>query len=75
MANEIPSCTAGPLPRFEGLTDPPPNPPPNAGGPIRVPPLNPDDVNKFISLFEKSDVQNGVISGTDKVQCIHTANY
>lgn len=64
---------AGPLPKFEGLnvTVPPPrtadgavSPPPSAGGPARVPPLNPDDVNKFYSLFEKSDVQGGILSGT-----------
>ncbi|KAJ6040883.1 hypothetical protein N7444_009788 [Penicillium canescens] len=47
----------GPLPRFDGI------PPPGAGAPIRVPPLQPDDANKFVSLFEKSDVNNGVISG------------
>jgi epidermal growth factor receptor substrate 15 len=39
------------------------SPPPSAGGPIRVPPLQPDDANKFVSLFEKSEVHNGMISG------------
>ncbi|KAL2002196.1 hypothetical protein VTN02DRAFT_459 [Thermoascus thermophilus] len=73
----------GPLPRFEGLTDPPPNPraasagatspPPSAGGPVRIPPLNPEDVNKFNSLFEKSDVQNGVISGETAKQIFERA--
>ncbi|KAJ6066762.1 uncharacterized protein N7446_003799 [Penicillium canescens] len=62
----------GPLPRFDGIvvdtTAPIPesgtiSPPPGAGAPIRVPPLQPDDANKFVSLFEKSDVNNGVISG------------
>ncbi|KAJ5584658.1 uncharacterized protein N7459_004458 [Penicillium hispanicum] len=62
----------GPLPRFEGIvvdaTVGPPesgaaSPPPGAGAPIRVPPLQPDDANKFVSLFEKSDVVNGLISG------------
>jgi epidermal growth factor receptor substrate 15 len=60
------------LPRFDGIvvdtTAPIPesgtiSPPPGAGAPIRVPPLQPDDANKFVSLFEKSDVNNGVISG------------
>ncbi|KAJ5308417.1 hypothetical protein N7476_009073 [Penicillium atrosanguineum] len=64
----------GPLPQFEGVSvdvnapipesgtiSPPP--PPGAGAPIRVPPLQPDDAQKFLSLFEKSDVQNGILSG------------
>ncbi|KAF5866126.1 hypothetical protein ETB97_000660 [Aspergillus alliaceus] len=55
----------GPIPRFEGVqvdTSAPTreagatSPPPTPGASIRVPPLNPDDVNKFLSLFEKSDV-------------------
>lgn len=63
---------AGPLPRFDGIvvdtTASVPesgtkSPPPGANGPIRVPPLQPDDANKFVSLFEKSDVKNGMISG------------
>ncbi|KAJ5644034.1 uncharacterized protein N7484_006541 [Penicillium longicatenatum] len=62
----------GPLPRFDGISvdttapapEPSPaSPPPGASGPIRVPPLQPDDVNKFVSLFEKSEVVNGVMSG------------
>lgn len=44
-------------PRDPDTSSPPP------GAPIRVPPLNPEDVNKFTSLFEKSDMQNGVLSG------------
>ncbi|KAF7587673.1 hypothetical protein BBP40_006884 [Aspergillus hancockii] len=61
----------GPLPRFDGIqvdTSAPPrdagatSPPPAAGGSIRVPPLNPDDVNKFLSLFEKSDVSRSDIA-------------
>jgi hypothetical protein len=69
-------CSAGPLPRFEGIvvdttaparesgtTSPPPTTAAGAA-PIRVPPLNPEDVNKFVSLFEKSDVsRSGIISG------------
>lgn len=65
---------AGPLPRFEGIVVDAAapgdrdlgttSPPPSAGGPIRVPPLNPDDVNKFSSLFDKSDVnRTGVLPG------------
>ncbi|KAJ5280489.1 hypothetical protein N7478_005861 [Penicillium angulare] len=62
----------GPLPRFDGISvdttpvAPEPStasPPPGATGPIRVPPLQPDDVNKFVSLFEKSEVVNGIMSG------------
>lgn len=61
---------AGPLPRFDGMAVDPPQSPrdtgttsPPPGAPIRVPPLNPDDVNKFTSLFEKSDIRGGVLSG------------
>lgn len=62
---------AGPLPRFEGVVIDAAGPPepgtaspsPGANGPIRVPPLQQDDANKFFSLFEKSDVVNGLISG------------
>ncbi|KAJ6166533.1 hypothetical protein N7470_001980 [Penicillium chermesinum] len=62
----------GPLPRFEGISIDPSapgpesgttSPPPGANAPIRVPPLQPEDANKFLSLFEKSDVNNGVMSG------------
>lgn len=68
------TVAAGPLPKFEGIVvDATPNPreagttspTPGANAPIRVPPLNPDDVNKFLSLFEKSDVsKSGVLPGT-----------
>jgi hypothetical protein len=63
--------TAGPLPRFDGLIDIPSSrasdagsasPPPPAN-PIRVPPLNPDDVQKFNAVFDKSETPNGLISG------------
>ncbi|KAJ5502510.1 Calcium-binding EF-hand [Penicillium fimorum] len=63
---------SGPLPRFDGIVvdttasipeSGTKSPSPGANGPIRVPPLQPDDANKFVSLFEKSDVKNGMISG------------
>ncbi|KXG54183.1 Calcium-binding EF-hand [Penicillium griseofulvum] len=63
---------SGPLPRFDGIVvdtaasipeSGTKSPPPGANGPIRVPPLQPDDANKFVQLFEKSDVKNGMISG------------
>lgn len=50
-------------PRDPGTTSPPP------GAPIRVPPLNPDDVNKFTSLFDKSDIRGGLISGM-RLHCL-----
>ncbi|KAL2868699.1 EF hand domain protein [Aspergillus lucknowensis] len=72
----------GPLPRFDGIpidtTSPPPDAsvssPQPAGGPIRVPPLNPDDANKFVSLFDKSDVaRSGCISGESAKQIFERA--
>ncbi|OOO12929.1 ubiquitin-associated- domain-containing protein [Aspergillus oryzae] len=60
-----------PIPRFDGIqvdTSAPTreagatSPPPTTGPSIRVPPLNPDDVNKFLSLFEKSDVSRSEIA-------------
>ncbi|GLB15193.1 hypothetical protein AtubIFM61612_005006 [Aspergillus tubingensis] len=73
----------GPLPKFEGIVvDATPNPreagttspTPGANAPIRVPPLNPDDVNKFLSLFEKSDVsKSGVLPGETAKQIFERA--
>ncbi|KAL4890536.1 hypothetical protein BDV59DRAFT_184151 [Aspergillus ambiguus] len=76
----------GPLPRFDGIAVDTSasareagttSPPPAAGAgaaPIRVPPLNPDDVNKFVGLFEKSDVsRSGVISGETAKQIFERA--
>ncbi|KAL4884381.1 hypothetical protein BJY04DRAFT_215349 [Aspergillus karnatakaensis] len=76
----------GPLPRFDGIhvdtSAPTPSPrdagtsspQPASGAPIRVPPLNPDDVNKFVSLFDKSDVvKSGTISGETAKQIFERA--
>jgi epidermal growth factor receptor substrate 15 len=49
------------------------SPPPGAGTPIRVPPLQADDAQKFLSLFEKSDVQNGILSGETAKQIFERA--
>ncbi|KAI5819108.1 hypothetical protein BZA77DRAFT_291111 [Pyronema omphalodes] len=68
----------GPLPRFEAVnivypsgpssnSPPPPVIPPQATGPagmIRVPPLMPQDVEKFTALFEKSGAIDGLLQGT-----------
>ncbi|KAF3479422.1 EF hand domain-containing protein [Arthroderma uncinatum] len=65
----------GPLPSFAGLNIDPQtasSPPPNSA-PLRVPPLNPDDVAKFSALFNKSDTQNGVISGETAKQIFERA--
>ncbi|KAL4979407.1 hypothetical protein BDW66DRAFT_148159 [Aspergillus desertorum] len=60
---------AAPSPRDAGASSPQPGP-----GPIRVPPLNPEDVNKFVSLFEKSDVaRSGTISGESAKQIFERA--
>ena len=59
----------GPLPKFDGITIPsgpiPPAPPiqQQNSGPIRVPPLSPDRVSQYTSLFEESGAQNGVLPG------------
>ncbi|KAF8540772.1 hypothetical protein BDD12DRAFT_879918 [Trichophaea hybrida] len=68
----------GPLPRFEGVnivyppppttSSPPPPPvlptqPTGPGGMIRVPPLLPQDVERFTALFEKSGVVDGILQG------------
>lgn len=62
----------GPLPKFDGINGPanaplsvPPAPlqPQISGGAIRVPPLAPDKVNQYTSLFENSGAQNGLLSG------------
>jgi epidermal growth factor receptor substrate 15 len=49
-------------------TSPPPPVIPNqptgpAGGMIRVPPLTPQDVEKFTLLFEKSGATDGLLQG------------
>lgn len=64
----------GPLPKFDGITAP--TGPPQAqaqaqaqplqaqnSGPIRVPPLTPDKVAQYSSLFEESGAQDGMLSG------------
>ena len=62
----------GPLPKFDGITAPPgpapvqtPAQPLQAqnSGPIRVPPLTPDKVGQYSSLFEESGAHNGILSG------------
>ncbi|PWW72306.1 hypothetical protein C7212DRAFT_348215 [Tuber magnatum] len=69
----------GPLPRFEGFNIPlppppttssPPPPPPSASQPaipgpgmIRVPPLTPQDVEKFTGLFERNGAIDGYLPG------------
>ena len=68
----------GPLPKFDGITGPAGSPQPQGqaqaqaqaqplqaqnSGPIRVPPLTPDRVAQYSSLFEESGAQNGVLSG------------
>ena len=66
----------GPLPKFDGIPGPstPSSPSGNfagplrpqtsgGAGPIRVPPLTPDKVSQYSSLFEESGAQNGVLLG------------
>ena len=43
------------------------------GGPIRVPPLAPDKVNEYASLFEKSGAENGMLNGVIAKQIFERA--
>ena len=78
----------GPLPKFDGISGPSnptspsgnftgPLPPQNSGGassgPIRVPPLTPDKVNQYSSLFEDSGAHNGVLVGDTAKQIFERA--
>ncbi|KAI9853198.1 MAG: hypothetical protein M1838_000054 [Thelocarpon superellum] len=71
----------GPLPKFEGFNAPalPAAPalaalqPQSSGGPIRVPPLTPEKVAEYSSLFEKSGAQNGVLAGDQAKQIFERA--
>ena len=76
----------GPLPKFDGIPGPstPSSPsgtfagplrPQTSGGagPIRVPPLTPDKVSQYSSLFEDSGAQNGVLSGDTAKQIFERA--
>ena len=78
----------GPLPRFDGIPGPssPSSPsgnfpgplrPHHSGGanagPIRVPPLTPDKVHQYSSLFEESGAQNGMLSGETARQIFERA--
>src|SRR5271170_39673 len=72
--------TAGPLPRFEGLSGPPlasqnTGPPQSPAGPppIRVPPLAPERVAEYSSLFEKSGAQDGILPGSVAKQIFERA--
>ena len=78
----------GPLPKFDGIAglSTPSSPPGNfagplrpqtsggvGAGPIRVPPLTPDKVNQYSSLFEESGAQNGNLSGDTAKQIFERA--
>ena len=78
----------GPLPKFDGIAGPStPSSPPGSlagalrpqtsgsvgAGPIRVPPLTPDKVNQYSSLFEESGAQNGNLSGDTAKQIFERA--
>ncbi|KAF6840500.1 UBA/TS-N domain-containing protein [Colletotrichum plurivorum] len=73
----------GPLPRFDGMPPPAPGlasptPPPAAalqaqgtgGGPIRIPPLTPEKVNQYASLFERQPLQAGNLLPGDQAKSI-----
>lgn len=70
----------GPLPRFEGVTlnlgvPPPPAPAPlqtqsTGPGPIRIPPLTPEKVAQYSSLFERQPLQAGNMLPGDQAKNI-----
>ena len=72
LSMEMALKPGGPLPKFEGIQTSGGSIPAaaqplqqqNSGtGPIRVPPLTPDRVSQYTSLFEESGAQNGVLPG------------
>ncbi|KIW57635.1 hypothetical protein, variant [Exophiala xenobiotica] len=52
-----------PQPIPQQSTGPPASPTPPTAPPIRVPPLGPDKVTEYSSLFEKSGAENGILPG------------
>ncbi|CAG8378853.1 unnamed protein product [Penicillium salamii] len=85
QAGRVPSdelaLQSGPVPRFDGIvvdasagaSESGAASPSGAGGPIRVPPLQPDDASKFVALFMKSGVQDGLIKGESAKQIFEGA--
>ncbi|KAL9034501.1 MAG: hypothetical protein Q9214_007016, partial [Letrouitia sp. 1 TL-2023] len=71
----------GPLPKFDGIPGPAGPPPnqatapiqPQTSGPIRVPPLLPDKVAQYSSLFEGSGAQDGLLPGETAKQIFERA--
>ncbi|KAI1745398.1 hypothetical protein F4680DRAFT_102587 [Xylaria scruposa] len=60
----------GPLPKFDGISIAPPPPAPaplqqqsSGTGPIRIPPLTPEKVSQYATIFENQSLQNGVLPG------------
>ncbi|KAL2024356.1 hypothetical protein VTK56DRAFT_8838 [Thermocarpiscus australiensis] len=69
----------GPLPRFDGFAPAPAPPTPTpalqphgtgAPGPIRIPPLTPEKVAQYASLFERQKLQNGNMLPGDQAKQI-----
>lgn len=76
------AVAGGSLPKFDGIAGPsaPSSPqtagplrPQTSGGPIRVPPLGPDKVHQYSSLFEESGAQNGMLPGESAKQIFERA--
>ncbi|MCJ1353862.1 MAG: hypothetical protein MMC33_003849 [Icmadophila ericetorum] len=83
VSAELALKPGGPLPRFDGINAPPPAtsaPPPGplqpqaSGGPIRVPPLAPEQANRYAALFEESGAQGGLLPGVTAKQIFDRAN-
>ena len=88
VSSDLALQPGGPLPKFDGIAGPstPSSPSGNpagplrpqtsgglGAGPIRVPPLTPDKVNQYSSLFEESGARNGNLSGDTAKQIFERA--
>lgn len=69
----------GPLPKFDGINTGGNQPPASAiqpqtsGNLIRVPPLTPDKVAQFATLFERSGAEDGILPGDQAKQIFERA--
>ncbi|KAL8872594.1 MAG: hypothetical protein Q9174_001801 [Haloplaca sp. 1 TL-2023] len=79
VSAELALKPGGPLPRFDGIPMPQSFNPGAAplqaqnSGSIRIPPLNPDKIAQYSSMFESSGAQGGSLSGENAKQIFEKA--